>query len=207
MLVVDALRYSLLLERNAYAGLTRVLRKMEKHDVTEHPREAYALSAIGNAWAMIDIAHRVRGLVTQISGLPHRNPEVQLFLRSTKSVEDFRNLYQHLSSGLARLSMPTNPVMGVVSWVTKEPRHSITIYVGTGTRDIQVHTVAYDRQDDKFPQVLLFSAGNRDIEIDKLHASCRRISSFVDKWLVSSGHLSDQVLEVSVIRFQIRSAD
>lgn len=207
VLVIDALRYSLVLERKAYSVFSRAIRTIEKQDDGKgHPKESHALLAIGSAWEIIDIVQRARGLLTQVSGLPQKSPEVQLFLRNTARAEDFRNLYQHLNTALAKLKGATNPVMGAVSWVTKNPNHSITIFVGTGTPDVQVHTVAFDNRELRFAQQLLFSAGNKDIELDKLHLSTQRLFRFLNEWLRSEDHLSQDAMKVGVVRFQIKYA-
>jgi hypothetical protein len=148
----------------------------------------------------------VRGLLTHVSGLTQNSHEVQVFLRQTANAESFRNLYQHLGTELAKLKGSTNPVMGVVSWVTKNPLHSIAVFVGTGTREVHVHTVAFDNVEHKFAQQVLFSAGNNDIELAQLHASCQRLGRFLDRWLTSKDHLSDQSLKVGVVRFRIEYA-
>jgi hypothetical protein len=207
VLVVDALRYSLLLERKAYAALARVLRAIEKRDgAGAHPSEAQALSAIANAWHIIDVVHRVRGLLVNVPGLSKKAPEVQVFLRHTAATEDFRNIYQHLGSEIARICGTTNPIMGVVSWATRNPRKSMTVFVGTGADEIEVHTVALDTWKGEFAQGLLFSAGGKDIELDRIHFRCRQTSRYLDAWLRSSGHLSDDVMGVGLVRFERRNA-
>jgi len=205
VLVIDALRYSLHLEKRAFSSLRRALRTIEKSDDgRRHPAETPSITAIGSAWGILDIVHRLRGLITQIAGLAQKNPEVQLFLRKTAQTEDFRNIYQHLNSAISRISGKTNPIMGVISWVTRNPQRSITLFLGTATADIEAHTVAYDTWEHKFAQQLLFSAAKKDIELDKLHASCLRIEKFIDDWLEFKGYLSREDTKVSIIRFQIK---
>jgi hypothetical protein len=204
-LIVDALRYSLVLEYRAYAAISRALRAIER-DRRLHPSEARALSAINNAWHIVDVVHRVRGLITSVPGLPNKTPEVQVFLRNTAPTEDFRNLYQHLNSEIGKIRTTTNPIMGVLSWVTQNPSKSITMFLGTGAADIQVHTVALDTWRGEFAQTRLFSAGNRDLELDKIHAGCKRIGSYLNEWLRSNNKLAEEEMKVGVFRFDLRNA-
>lgn len=203
--ILDALRYSLELEKKAYHSLSRAFRKIEASDDDKgHPNHTLALNAFSNAWSILDTAHRIRGLITQVPALSQRTPDIQVFIRSTLAVEGFRHLYQHLNSEIPKVKGTTNPIMGVLSWVTKNPSNSITIFLGTGTNETRVHTVSLDTWTGRFAHNLLFSAGNKDIELDQVHSRCRALSKILDKWLVSKAMLSTESAKVSVIRFHIR---
>ena len=92
--------------------------------------------------------------------------------------------------------------MGVLSWVTKDPTKSITVFVGTGTPDIQLHTVAFDTRRIEFAQRFLFSAGNKDIDLEEIHKSCKRLQKNFNAWLNQNDHLSEEEASVGVVRFQ-----
>lgn len=205
ILILDALRYSLEIERKAYVSLKRSLKKIEKtHEKEVHPSESVTLSALLNAWVIVDTTYRIRGLVGQVKGLSQKSQELQVFLRSTASIKDFRDLYQHLNSEIPKITGATNPIMGVVSWVASNPADSLTVFLSTGSAEIQAHTVAYDNWNHCFAQKLLFSAGNKDIELDKLHMQCSSITKYLKKWLKSKNYLSNEPLKPSIIKFGIR---
>ena len=113
-------------------------------------------------------------------------------------------MYQHLNAVIPNIEGETNPIMGVLSWVTKDPTKSIAVFVGTGTPDIQVHTIAFDRLRLEFAQRFLFSVGNKDIDPEKIHNSCKRLQRFFDAWLDQNGHLSEEEASVSVVRFRFQ---
>lgn len=203
--IVDALRYSLELERKAFLSIKSALRKIERADDGKgHPNHSVTLHAFSSAWAVIDTAHRIRGLITQVPGLSQKSPEIQVFVRSTATVEDFRHLYQHLNSVIPKINGMTNPIMGVLSWVSSNPSDSFTVFLGTGSKETQIHSVSIDTWNNCFAQNLLFSAGNKDIELDKLHSQCQAVSKFLNAWLKSKGYLSKESTKVGVFRFNIR---
>ena len=115
-------------------------------------------------------------------------------------------MYQHLNTVIPRIEGKTNPIMGVLSWVTKDTTKSITVFVGTGTPDIELHTVAFDTRRIEFAQRFLFSVGNKDIYPEKIHKSCKRLQKIFDAWLDQNGHLSEEEASVSVVRFQFQIA-
>ena len=68
ILVIDALRLSLEIERAMNSRLWRVLRGIERLDDASYPRPVTVLNAIGLAWQLIDTTHRIRGLADQVRG-------------------------------------------------------------------------------------------------------------------------------------------
>ena len=204
MLIVDALRYTLLLEQKAFTSMFRALRRIENDDDgTGHPNGALTLTALSAAWNIVDTVHRLRGLVRQVPKLSQKSPEVQLFIRNTSFIAEFRNVYQHLNTVIPKIEGTTNPIMGVLSWVTKDPTKSITVFVGTGSPDINFHTLVLDTWKMEFAQRFLFSVGNKDIDLEEIHDSCKRFRNFFNSWLDQNGYLSEEEATVGVMRFQI----
>ena len=204
LLVVDALRYSLVLENKAFQSLLETLALIESNDDgISIPDEELVLIAIRDSWQIIDFVHRIRGLISQAPGLPQKTPAVQLFKRHTIDVEGFRNLYQHLNSSIAKIQGNTNPIMGVISWVFKDPSKSLSLNVGTGAEGLEVSSIAIDIHSGKFAQNLLFAAGKKEIDLEKLHLECVRLSNFLNSWLAELGHLKDEDLKSGVFRILI----
>ncbi len=73
VLIVDALRYTLLLEQKAFTSMCRALRRIENDDDgTGHPNRALTLTALSAAWNIVDTVNRLRGLVRQVPRLSQR---------------------------------------------------------------------------------------------------------------------------------------
>ncbi len=64
------------------------------------------VTTILDAWSLIDVCHRIRRLIFQISGLPHNTAALQIFSRATRQVETLRHYVQHFASGIQ--SIPRN---------------------------------------------------------------------------------------------------
>jgi hypothetical protein len=205
VLVIDALRLSLEIERVMNSRLWRVLRNIEKVDDTSHPRPIAVLNAIGLAWQLIDTTYRIRGLAEQVKGLSHKLPEYQLFQRNTASTESFRNFFQHLNSEIPKLPTKTNPIIGALSWVTKVPSKSRTIVYGTFPKDGSFHSLAVDTWAGRFATKLEFTAGQKDLDIDNVHKEVTRFRIFFSKWLLTNGFLGKGELHASVLNFYIQN--
>ncbi len=74
VLIVDALRYTLLLEQKAFTSMCRALRRIENDDDgTGHPNRALTLTALSAAWNIVDIikaAARCATVGLDKSGIP-----------------------------------------------------------------------------------------------------------------------------------------
>lgn len=206
LLVVDALRYSLRLEAKAYRELLRSKIEIEKIANCPAPdHEELVLGMLGEAWQLLDFCYRSRGLVGQVPGLKQRAPEVELFKRGTALVERFRNVFQHLNSDIGRRVGAGNPVMGVLSWVTSDPRCSITVSVGTGSTEIQFATLALDTHTYEFVREFQFSAANLVVDLEKVHAACVDFESYFVLWLNQNCHLSNDDLAPHCLVFRADS--
>jgi hypothetical protein len=205
VLVIDALRLSLEIEKTMNARLWRILRNIEKLDDASHPKPIEVLNAIGLAWQIIDTTHRIRGLAEQVRGLSHKLPEYQLFQRNTVRTEAFRNFFQHLNSEIPKLPDKTNPIIGVLSWVTKNPNKSRTIVHGTFPKEGGFHSLAVDTWTDQFASRLEFSGGQMNIDIDKVHFEVTRFKKFFEHWLIDNQYLGENDLLPSVLSFYIQN--
>jgi hypothetical protein len=201
--VLDALRYSLALERHAFGQLTRKLRRIGDLPPTSRPSDALAISTLASAWLLIDILHRVRGLLRQVKGLPQKTPGVQVFLRGTSDAESFRHFFQHLDSSIAKLHGTSYPILGVLSWVTRDPAWSCSLTFGHWTKGTHSHSMVVDTHTTKFVASIQLDAGTSSLELARAHAAVRALSLFLEKWLQSANMLGDKVVAPSIMRFGI----
>jgi len=113
---IDGLRYSWEIADIALIRLKETLNAIAaKHDNRENFRKE-EVSAFLDAWVIVDMCHRVRGIIQQIQGLPKKSPEIQVFLRQTAEIEDLRNHFQHFRSGIHKIPDTTYPLWGSLSW-------------------------------------------------------------------------------------------
>ena len=200
---IDALRYTLLLENKAHRTLWRALRSIETKDKSphSHPSEETTLTAIGSAWKIIDMVHRSRGLVRQVPRLRQKTTEVQQFLRNTANVEEFRHLFQHLNADIGKIRGDFSPIMGGISWVTRDTSVAFTIMTGTSAENTNFHTMAFNTVKGRFSNNLVLGAGLKDIDLDGLHQRCKLFQTFFNGWLENQGMLSVKDQSVGIVRF------
>jgi hypothetical protein len=203
--VIDAIRLSLEIEKALYTRLWRLLRTIERTSDKANPRPGTSLSAIGSAWQIVDTIYRIRGLARQVKGLSHKSPEYQLFQRNTDSSEAFRHFYQHLDSEIPKIPLNTNPIIGVLSWVTRDPNKSMTVVYGTFPKEGELHSLALDTWTGSFAQRLVFTAGQMDLDIEATHQEARKFRTFFESWLSEKGFLGEEQLKTGVMHFLIGS--
>jgi hypothetical protein len=116
-LYFDGIRYSVDMAHLAHARLRRTLRELthtpQKH---ERPPELEIVSAILDAWSIVDAVYRLRKLLLHCPGLKQKTPPMTLFRTRTEGVESLRNSVQHLNTEINALVTEGVPVWGVLSW-------------------------------------------------------------------------------------------
>lgn len=190
MLIVDALRLTLAIQNRSYVSLVKSLKHIDRNrqDNREYrPKLNQGLGVISNSWQIIDTSYRAMKLVKKVKGLKQKLPEVQSFVRTNSKSEVFRHLYQHLDND-SFSGEKIHPILGSVAWEGENPKLCYVLNVGTGSPDIHFYTLSYDTWKKEFAQKLMFSAGNQDIELDKIHASCRSFNRFFNRWLRGKGY-------------------
>jgi len=200
ILILDALRYSLLAERQAYGRLTRSLRAVER-STKPRPSEHHALSALGSAWQVIDMTYRARDLISQISGLSQRTPECQVFVRETAVIEDFRHFFQHMNSSISKLTKASDPIMGVLMWASGDRKTSYTMSVGHWTKGMESTSIALDTQTWEFVPRIQLSAAAMEVDLNRINERSRQVSKFVEKWLTSRSLLQRAMTGASLFKF------
>ena len=204
LLVVDALRYTLLIENQAYSAMRRAMSRVENAGAnSKHPSHNSVVTIFRSAWETVDSIRRVRGLANQVYGLSQNRGEIKGFYEKTKSVENFRNIYQHLNSDLQKVVGKTSPVLGAVSWVTRDPLKSITTMLGTMNPEIQTHSLTLDREKWELIPKIQLQVRDLDLDLFSAHQAARKLQVFIERWLNESGRLSEKTSHASVIRFNI----
>lgn len=166
--------------------------------------EEDSLRTINFGWEIIDIVYRVRGLLGQIKGLKQNTPELQIFYRAIEAVEGFRHFYQHLNSEIPLVSEGSGPVLGYLSWRTRNPKLGLTVAVGTLPKGTQMASLAWDRVKNEIVDETLFVAGTLSIDLKVVTDACVKIEGFFNGWLDSKGFLGKEESRVSTMKWEIR---
>jgi hypothetical protein len=187
-LFLDALRYSFQMVHFHKDEVDRILPILEENESVEEENESIAIRLILNLWGIIDTAHRVRELIQQVPGLKKNTPQIQVFLRSTESVEDLRNYIQHLRTGISKIPEKSTPLWGVISWVS-DKRKDMCFTISTGSApDVSVHTCAYDTWKKEFAQKLIISVNENTVEINHLLIKLAELNLYIRTWAEGQGY-------------------
>jgi hypothetical protein len=135
-LFLDAIRYSIEMADLAHRRLQSTLLEMTLDGDKTESNHLNFVSAVLDAWSVIDAIHRLRGLLNQAPGVKKKAPGLRTFLQKTAEVEHLRNSVQHLNNQIETLVNKSLPVWGVLSWFTmrdiKSRRgHICTLMAGT----------------------------------------------------------------------------
>jgi hypothetical protein len=131
-LFVEGIRFSIEMADLAYYRLRETLIRLAKF-APDDPQSPGTVSAMLDAWSIVDALHRLRGLVRHMPGIEKRDriPPIRAFFDSTKSVPALRNTVQHLDTDIAEAVDDRNwAVLGSLSWGVIDPeQHEVTACV------------------------------------------------------------------------------
>lgn len=145
ILFLDGIRFSIEMADLAYTRLCETLYYLAINcpNAADHSK---FISALQDAWSIVDSVNRLRGLLKHAPGFKQNAPGQNIFIRRTAEVEDLRNVVQHLNEKIDETVIPQSaPLMGVLSWITvinPEQRQLKTCVLVAGTM--------YDKQNHAF---------------------------------------------------------
>ena len=129
VLFIDGIRYSVLMMKLAYGRLRSDLLALSKNDfvrrtegkeiLSNEDSFSYKVSALSNAWQIIDSAHRLDKLLRKTPNLKQNSAELQLFYRQTANVKWLRDNIQHLNEQIREYVQKKIPAWGTLNWVAK----------------------------------------------------------------------------------------
>lgn len=191
---IEAARYSFILFTSSHRSLESILRELEAAILCgSQVEDGHALRAIESVWQMLDMGFRFGRLLGQIRGLKQKDVDFQITQRMTAEIEYFRNIFQHLNSHIPQIIAEVHPIMGVVSWVSATGNESISIGVGTQPSGVSFHSIPLDQENNKFTKRIVFSAGNKDIDLDEALTALTKGHTYLTNWLTDNNHLNNKI--------------
>lgn len=118
MLFYDGIRYSVEMADLAHNRLRETLYEIAQSPHAPDPASHDFASAVLDAWSIVDLVHRLRGLIEQTPGIKQKSPPLLSFMKKTADVERLRNAVQHLNQQIHKIADLNIPVWGALSWVT-----------------------------------------------------------------------------------------
>lgn len=142
---------------------------------------------------MIDAIHRLRELLQHLPGLKRNQPELQIFLRKTRAVEDLRHFVQHFRSEIESFTSCGMPLWGTLSWASRNSETGLPenhmVIPGTFFDEVWVESCRFDAQKGKFADRVLLYAGPKKIDLADLCEDVEKFVAWYVKWF--EGAFSD----------------
>lgn len=117
-LFIEGIRFCIEMADLAHTRLGQTLIRMASVD-NEESKSSDSVSAMLDAWSVIDSLHRLRGLMRNMPGIQKRDriPPIRAFFDSTANVVPLRNTVQHLDTDIGKTVDDRNwAVLGSLSW-------------------------------------------------------------------------------------------
>ena len=143
------------------------------------------MSALLDAWSIIDMCHRVRQLIDQLPQLPRKKPWVKRFLTQSAKVEDLRHHIQHLRRTVSTPERSVDPVWGSLSWIpTNEREACYMIFSGSFVEGLSAASIAYDTHERRYIAQVQLSAGNQiAVDLISVAQSLEQLRSDLIEWV------------------------
>jgi hypothetical protein len=190
ILFLDGIRYSLHTFELAFLRLTRTLDRLSQGKKESDDLGEMIAEATTDAWAMIDSVHRLRELLEQMPRLKKNQPELQLFLRRTATVEELRHFFQHFRTEIDSFVSRGMPLWGTLSWARTNAESGLpethTIVPGTYFHRSWAATCTFDMHKGKFVELLLLHAGPSKIDLAGLADHVKEFVGWYVKWFDSN---------------------
>lgn len=115
---LDGIRFSIEIIDLAYLRLKQTLYNLSKNIKSNSKvNHLIFVSAIHDAWSLIDSVYRLRGLIKLCPGIKQKAPGIILFDKNTRDTEPLRHSFQHLNTQINELIKLNLPVWGVITWI------------------------------------------------------------------------------------------
>ncbi len=129
-LFIEGIRFSIEMADLAYRRLCETLPPLSRMEnpVGESPS---SVSAMLDAWSIVDSLHRLRGLLKHMPGIEKRNriPPIRAFFDATERITELRNTAQHLDTTIPGVVDDQNwAVLGSLSWGIVDPEKSQIVF-------------------------------------------------------------------------------
>ncbi len=186
VLYLDGIRYSLHIFDLAAVRLADTLRSLSRDQEDKSIIADRIALAVSDAWMLVDSAHRLRELVSQVPRLRKNDPAVQLFQRRTTLVEDLRHHFQHFRTGIDEYVRSAMPLWGTLTWAFADPEtgelQNYTIAPGTFFDGAMIPMCTFDRQEWKYVERVLLQVGPMKLDLATLIEHVTEFSIWYATW-------------------------
>lgn len=181
----DGLRYSFGMAKLAAQRMTDTLDEVAARHRNDQHSEDCVMSALLDAWSVIDMCHRVRELIDQLPQFPRKKPWVKRFLTQSAKVEELRHHIQHLRRTVNDSEQSLDPVWGSLSWIpTDEPEACYMIFSGNLLEGHSASSISYDTHEARYTaRVQLSAGGGIVVDLVSVARSLDRLRTDLIEWV------------------------
>jgi hypothetical protein len=155
------------------------------------------LSVFKSMWQFIDMGFRFGRMLGQIRGLKHKEIGYIKVEKAMIDVEKARNYIQHLNSQIPQLTSDTYPILGAISWPSKDLQVSYTLALGTLPPGTSFNSLSYDSKNKSFlPDIILF-IDTFSVNLSKSYQLFCDGNACLSDWIITNGYSSDVDLQPS----------
>jgi len=200
----DGLRYSFGMAKLAASRLRETLDEVSaRHRSSQHSEDCI-MSALLDAWSLVDMCHRVRELIEQLPQLPRKEPWVRKFVLQSDSVEKLRHHIQHLR-GTVNDPTTKEPLWGALCWIPiDEPLACYTIFSGNLLDGHSAQSISYDTHEGRYTAVIELSAGGgHRVDLWSVAQCLDQLRTDIIKWLQAKPKTRHAYGETLVWRFSV----
>lgn len=115
-LFLDGIRCSVEMADLAYSRLQNTLFNLTHNCDNPSTRHWEFISAISDAWSVVDSVHRLRGLLKCAPFITKGSPGLSIFEQHTETIKLLRNSIQHLYTKIDMYVSQGLPVLGALGW-------------------------------------------------------------------------------------------
>lgn len=156
---------------------------------------------------MIDVIHRLRELLQQVPKLKKNEPELQLFIRKTASIEDLRHFFQHFRTEIDSFAERGMPLCGTLSWIfdkedSEVPANHLLI-PGTFFKDVWGMGCTFDSHENRYVERVVLHAGPKKVDLADLNDAVERFVAWYTSWFAATFTGEDRYGSDTHIRFKI----
>lgn len=185
---IEAGRFSYLILSESYNDLTAALLTTE----TEGVDCRKAVTAFRNAWQFIDNAFRFSTVISQIKGFRHKDERFKIVEKTAVQIERARNFIQHLNSGIPGLSDEIYPILGAISWPSRDGKSSYTISLGALPDGTHFNSLGYNKEEKAYKPDILLDVDTFSVNLSESFRAMTSGSEYLNEWLSAQEMIAEQ---------------
>ena len=197
---IESIRVSYQICYDAFEELCELLKSND-----QKPNFSEVIKLLRKAWELIDFANRFATLLIQMRGMKHKDPRMKALIDLKPTIDEMRNLVQHLTTEL--LSLPANPapVLGALTWTSADRLTGRTACVGYLPSGTNVNSAAFDRTTGLLVPDIILNAMDHAINLSETMNVLKGANEQFQELLISNSWLGDEESKPSIfdVNFKI----